>query len=148
MRDSVLSPGVPGDTRPRAPAVLGVFGRAVEVCQAALVEPPARVVVLAAAALHRAVLHGAERIAAVVVHVRGTERSRVLVLLLLVAAERVTYTRKKHFFFLFSVIIVLLQSYYRPRPKQDPVKCLQVRDERETLKKWSGDRGQSLELQH
>lgn len=125
MRDSVLSPGVPDDARPWAPVVVGVFGRAVEVCQPALVEPPARVVVLAAAALHRAVPHGTGGIAAVVVHVRGTERSRVLVLLLLIAAEGIACTKKKHECCLCTVeiklkgIMVTSSAAVKPRHRQD-----------------------------
>lgn len=55
--------------RPPALVPLHIIRSAVEVCQATLVEPPSRVVVLSAAALYRAVLDGAERIAAVVVHI-------------------------------------------------------------------------------
>lgn len=69
VRAAVLSPGVPQDVRLRPPILLRIFGRAVEVGQAALVEPPSRVVVLAAAAFHRAVLHRTRRITAVVVHI-------------------------------------------------------------------------------
>lgn len=90
VRDPILSPSVPQDMCLWLPAWLCFFRRAVEVCQATLVEPPSCVVVLAAAAFHSAVVDGAERITAVVVHVWGTERSRVLVLLLLIATKRVT----------------------------------------------------------
>lgn len=92
VRDPVVSPGVPDDAGPQAPLELQVFRRAVEVGQSTLVEPPASLVVLAAAALHCPVGHGAGGVAAVVVHVWGAERSRVLVLLLLVAAEGVACT--------------------------------------------------------
>lgn len=90
VRDPVLSPGVPQDVRPRPPVPLCILRRAVEVCQATLVEPPSCLVVLGAAALNRAVVDGAERITAVVVHIRGTEWSRVLVLLLLIATKCIT----------------------------------------------------------
>lgn len=94
VRDPVLSPGVPQDVRPLAPVQLDVLRGAVEVCQATLVEPPARLVVLSAAALHRAVVDGAERITAVVVHIWGAEWSRVLVLLLLVATKCIACTKQ------------------------------------------------------
>lgn len=64
-----MSPGVPQDVRPLALVLLCVFRRAVEVRQATLVEPPSRLVVLSAAALHCAVVNGAERITAVIIHV-------------------------------------------------------------------------------
>lgn len=92
VRDSALSPRVPQDVRPRTPALLRVVRAAVEVGQAALVEPPARLVVPSAAALHRAVADGAGRIAAVVVDVRRAEGSRVLILLLIIATKRITCT--------------------------------------------------------
>lgn len=66
---SALSPGVPEDVSPWPPMLLSVFRRAVEVCHPALVEPPSSVVLLDAAALHCAVLNGAGRIAAVIVHI-------------------------------------------------------------------------------
>lgn len=69
VRDPVLSPGVPQDVCPPALVLLHIFRSAVEVRQATLVKPPSRVVVLSAAALYRAVLDGAERIAAIVVHI-------------------------------------------------------------------------------
>lgn len=69
VRDPILSPSVPQDMCLWPPGQLCFFRRAVEVGQATLVEPPARVVVLAAAAFHSAVVDGAERITAVVVHV-------------------------------------------------------------------------------
>lgn len=90
VRDPILPPSVPQDMCLWPPGRLCFSRRAVEVCQAALVEPPSRVVVLAAAAFHSAVVDGAERITAVVVHVWGTEQSRVLVLLLLIATKRIT----------------------------------------------------------
>lgn len=93
VRDSILSPGVPHYVRPLPRVQLCVFGRAVEVCQAALVEPPSRPVVPDAAAFHREVADGAGGITAVIVHVRGAERSRVLVLILVVAAKGVTWKR-------------------------------------------------------
>lgn len=64
-----MSPGVPDDVRPGASVPVQVFRRAVEVRQAALVEPPASVVVLAAAALYRLVPHGAGGVAAIIVHI-------------------------------------------------------------------------------
>lgn len=64
-----MSPGVPDDAGPGPAVPLQLVRGAVEVGQAALVEPPAGVVVPAAAALHRPALHGAGGIAAVVVHV-------------------------------------------------------------------------------
>ena len=108
VRDPVLSPGVPQDVHPLSAALLRILRGAVEVRQAALVEPPPRLVVLGAAALHRAVVDGAGGIAAVVVHVRGAERSRVLVLLLLVATKCITWTNThthgdRHFSFQFAL---------------------------------------------
>lgn len=64
-----MSPGVPHDVRPLPLVSLCVFGRAVEICQTALIEPPPRVVVLKAAALHRAIANGAERVAAIIVDI-------------------------------------------------------------------------------
>lgn len=91
-----MPPGVPQDVCPPALVLFCLFRRGVEVCQAALVEPPPCVVVLNAAALHqRAVPQGAERIAAVVVHIGGAEWSRVLVLLLVVATESITCTQRE-----------------------------------------------------
>lgn len=92
MGDPVLSPGVPQDVCPLTPALLCIFRTAVEVCQATLVEPPSRLVVLSAAALHSAVTDGAEWIAAIVVHIWGTERSCVLILLLVIATKCITCT--------------------------------------------------------
>lgn len=69
VRDPVLSPGVPQDVHPLSAVLLCILRGAVEVRQAALVEPPPRLVVLRAAALHRAVVEVAGGIAAVVVHV-------------------------------------------------------------------------------
>lgn len=93
VRHSALSPGVPQDVHPLALVLLFVFWRAIEVCHSALVEPPSCLVMLNAAALHRAVPDRAERIAAVIVHVRGAKWSCVLVLLLVVASEGVACTR-------------------------------------------------------
>lgn len=56
VRDPVLSPGVPQDVCLWPPVRLCFFRRAVEVCQATLVEPPSCLVVLAAAAFHSAVV--------------------------------------------------------------------------------------------
>lgn len=88
-----MSPGVPQDVRPLSRAPLCIFRRAIEVCQATLIEPPPCVVVVNAAALHRAVANGAGRIAAVIVYIRGAERSRVLVLFLVVASKCITCTK-------------------------------------------------------
>lgn len=90
VRDAVPPPRVPQDACFGHLVLLRVLGSAVEVGQAALVEPPARLVVQAAAAFHGAVVDEAGRVTAVAVHVKGAERRRVLVLLLLVAAEGVT----------------------------------------------------------
>lgn len=89
VRDAVPPPRVPQDACFGRLVVLRVLGGAVEVGQAAPVEPPARLVVQTAAAFHGAVVEEAGRVTAVAVHVQGAERRRVLVLLLLVAAEGV-----------------------------------------------------------
>jgi len=69
VRDPVVPPGVPQDACPLPLVLLPVLRGAVKVCKATLVEPPSCMVVLNAAALHCAVADGAERVAAVVVHV-------------------------------------------------------------------------------
>jgi len=90
VRHSPPPPGVPQDVHPPVRVLLRVFRGAVEVGEAAAVEPPAGEVVPRAAALHRVAADGAGRVAAVVVHVRGAEGSRVLVLVLVVAAKGIT----------------------------------------------------------
>lgn len=95
--NSVLPPRVPQDACFQRLCVLRVLGRAVQVGQAALVEPPARLVVQSAAALHGAVVDEAGRLTAVHVHVQGAERRRVLVLLLLVATESITCLSQRKF---------------------------------------------------
>lgn len=95
VRDAVLPPCVPQDACFGLLALPRVLGRAVEVGQAALVEPPARLVVQTAAALHGAVVDEAGGVAAVAVHIQGAEGRRVLVLLLLVAAESVPCSHKE-----------------------------------------------------
>lgn len=94
VRDAVPRPRVPQDACFGCLVVLRVLGGAVEVGQAAPVEPPARLVVQTAAAFHGAVVDEAGRVTAVAVHVQGAERRRVLVLLLLVATESVTCSSK------------------------------------------------------
>lgn len=69
VRDSVPSPGVPQDACPLPGVLLRILRGAIEVRQAALVEPPPGVIVSDAAALYRAVAEGARRVAAIVVHV-------------------------------------------------------------------------------
>lgn len=97
MGDSVLPPRVPQDECFHRPLLLRVLGRAVQVGQAALVEPPARVAVQAAAAFHGAVVEEAGRVAAVAVHIQGAEGRRVLVLLLLVSPESITCLSQRKF---------------------------------------------------
>lgn len=92
VRDAVLPPGVPHDMRPLPMVPLAVLRGGVEVSQAALVEPPTSVVVLGAAALHRAVVDGAGRVTAVVVYIRGAEWSSVLIVLLIIATKCITCT--------------------------------------------------------
>lgn len=92
VRDPSLSPSVPQDVCPLALVHFCVFRRAVEVCEATLVEPPSCVILQSAAALHCAILQGAERITAVVVHIWGAEWSCVLVLLLLISSKGITWT--------------------------------------------------------
>lgn len=97
VRDAVLPPRVPQDACFGRAVVLRVLGRAVEVGQAALVEPPARLVVQTTAAFHGAVVEEAGGVTAVAVHVQGAEGRRVLVLLLFIAAEGVTCSSKHTF---------------------------------------------------
>lgn len=102
MRDAVLPPRVPQDACFQRLLLLCVLGRAVKVGQAALVEPPARLIVQTAAAFHGAVVDEAGRITAVAVHIQGAERRRVLVLLLLVAAESITCLSQRKYSFISS----------------------------------------------
>lgn len=95
VREAVLPPRVPQDACSQL--LLGLLGGAVKVGQAALVEPPARLLVQPAAALHGAVVEEAGRVAAVAVHIQGAERRRVLVLLLLVAAESIACVSQRKF---------------------------------------------------
>lgn len=109
--DPVLSPGVPQDVCPLTPALLRIFRTAVEVCQATLVEPPSRLVVLSAAALHSAVTDGAEWIAAIVVHIWGTERSCALILLLVIATKCITCKETQSYINVHSAFILILHLY-------------------------------------
>lgn len=95
--EAVLPPRVPQDACSQRLLLLGVLGGAVKVGQAALVEPPARLIVQPAAAFHGAVADEAGRIAAVAVHIQGAERRRVLVLLLLVATESIACVSQRKF---------------------------------------------------
>lgn len=87
-RLSVLSPCVPVKVR----LSIGILVQwwAVEVCLATLIKPPACVVVLHAAALHSFAIKSAERNAAIIIDIWGTERCRVLILLLLISSESIT----------------------------------------------------------
>lgn len=100
MWEAVLPPRVPQDACSQL--LLGVLGGAVKIGQAALVEPPARLIVQPAAAFHGAVVEEAGRVAAITVHIQGAERRSVLVLLLLVAAESIACV-SQHKFSLFEI---------------------------------------------
>lgn len=91
--DSILPPGVPKDACPLPLVLVGVFGGTIEVCQSTLVEPPPCVVVHNAATLHCPVSKAAWGVAPIIVHIWGTEWSRVLVLFLIIATESIACTK-------------------------------------------------------
>lgn len=89
---SVLCPGVPLNVR-----VYGAVGfqeTPVEIGHAALIKPPARFIVLSAAALHSRPINGAEWTAAVIVNIESTEGHRVLVVLLPVPSKCISYQKQ------------------------------------------------------